>query len=282
MSYGILKTARHVAVGLAIMAMLASCSCMHNGAGNAAPPENPEHVCPPCPPCPGDETPPSDPLADSELDDGLTGDERTEFIRRNVAATVRLHVIRYTRGKGLTYHSGTGAVIDDRHVLTAAHVVRNAEYVRATIRRLDDDGVSIRDISTVPMRVVARDADTHPDIALLEVKYQDRFVDTMPVAPRGYRVRTDDLLWHFGMTTRWQRGRALGRIRPDDRRVNVRNMVEIDCLVQPGDSGGPVVTPDGRLVGTILRRDEGRRTGFFVTLDDGLDALLRILRRPIR
>lgn len=281
MNYGILKATRLAVIGMTLVMML-SCSCMHNGAGNAAPPENPEHVCPPCPPCPGDETPPTDPLADSELDDGLTDDERTEFIRRNVAATVRLHVIRYTRGKGLTYHGGTGVVIDDRHVLTAAHVIRDAEYVRATIRRLDADGLTVREITTIPMRILAQDADTHPDIALLETRYQDRFVDQMPVAARGYTVRANDLLWQFGQTTRWQRGRVIGRVAPIDRRATVRNMVEIDCLVQPGDSGGPVVTPDGRLVGIVLRRNEGQRTGFFVTVDDGLNALLRVLRRPIR
>ncbi len=280
MRHWIVKASRHAAIGLAVMVMLASCSCMHNGAGNAAPPEGPEHVCPPCPD--SEVSPATDPLEGSELDDGLSGEERTEFIRRNVAATVRLHVIRYARGRGLSYAGGTGVVIDDRHVLTAAHVVQDAEYVRATVRRLDPDGVTIREITTIPMRIVAVDPDTHPDIALLEVKYEDRFVDRMPIVPQGYRIAPSELLWQFGQTTRWQRGRVIGRVTPLDRRVTVRDMIELDCLVQPGDSGGPVVTRDGRLVGIVLRRNAAQQTGFFVTVDDGLNALVRVLRRPLR
>lgn len=279
MSHGFLKTTRYTVIGLALMMLLSSCSCAHNGAGGTAPPQTPEHVCPPCP---DDDAPLVDPLAGSELDDGLTDEARHDFIRRNVATTVRLHVIRYTRGKGITYHGGTGVIVNDRHVLTAAHVVRDAEYVQATVRRLDPDGLTIHEISRVPMRLAAHDADAHPDIALLEVKYQDRFVDRMPIADRGHALRQGDLLWHFGQTTHWQRGPVIGRVTPTDRRVMVRHMVEVDCLVQPGDSGGPVVTTDGQLVGIVLRRNESARTGFFVTVDDGLDALLRILRRPIR
>jgi S1-C subfamily serine protease len=212
----------------------------------------------------------------------MSDTERTEFIRRNIASTVRIHVIRYTEGRGVTYAGGTGVIVDSRHILTAAHVVREAEYIRVTIRRLDPDGLTIREITTVPMRVAARDAAIHPDIALLRVKYQDRFVNHMPIAPRGWVPNEGDLLWHFGMTTRWQRGPVIGRVPMTDSRDRVRGTIETDFLVQPGDSGGPVVTPDGRLVGIMLRRDEGSERGFFVTIDDGMNALMRVLGRPLR
>jgi len=283
MGHGITRAVWSFMVAMALTALLTSCSCMHSGTGGGADPENPGNVCPPCPPCPGPETtPPADPLAGSTLDDGLDDAARTEFIRRNIAATVRIQVTRYVRGKGVSYCGGTGVVINDRHVLTAAHVVENADYVSVTVRRLDPDGLTIHDLTTVPMRVAARDEAANPDIALLEVEYSDRFVDVMSIVPRNYVPRRDDLLWHFGRTTRWQRGKVIGRVAADDRRADVRNSIETDFLVQPGDSGGPVVTPDGRLAGIILRRDEVNTTGFFVAVNEGMDALIRVLRRPIR
>jgi len=275
-----IRAAWSLMVAMALTALLTSCSCMHNGTGGGPEPENPGHVCPPCPPCPP-VAPPADPLAGSTLDDGLDDVARTQFIGKAIAATVRIHSISYIGGKGISDYGGTGVIINDRHVLTAAHVVENADYIRVTVRRLEPDGLTIRELTTIPMRVVARDGAAHPDIALLEVTHRDRFVDIMPVATRGHVPRHDDLVWHFGRTTRWQRGKVIGRVATDDRRRDVRNTFEADFLVQPGDSGGPVVSPDGRCVGIILRRDTEAASGFFVTVDDGMDALLRVLRRPI-
>lgn len=270
MRYGTLKAARYSVISFALVMMLSSCSCMHGGAGNAAPPE---HVCPPCPVA---VAPPIDPLADSDVDDGLSNAERTEFIRRNIAVTVRIHVTRYNETGEISFHRGTGVIINDRHVLTAAHVVRNAECITVTTRRLDPDGLTIHEITTIPMVIAGRDADTHPDIALLRVKYRNRFVESMPIVPRGWVFDEGDLLWHFGLTGRWQRGHVVGRVSPTDRRENVREMIDVDFVARAGDSGGPVVTPDGRFVGIILRQG-----GYFVTVDDGMDALIRVLGRPI-
>jgi S1-C subfamily serine protease len=260
-------------------------ACVRGGTGGTtilpAPPQD-------CPVCPTPEEEDSAPdrstdllLADSEIDDSMTDAARGEFIRRNIKSTVRIHVSAYTEEDGNDYYGGTGTIIDDRHILTAGHVVRHAEYVTVTTRRVSEDGQTIEDVRTFPVEIIVRDTNDFPDIAILRVRHNEILTDHMPLSPRGYEIERGQLLWHFGKTTRRERGEARGIVGPRDRRTNVRGMTIIDCLVQRGDSGGPVINSENQLVGVILKRNDEDVIGFFIILDDVRAAVTRMLGRPL-
>lgn len=196
-----------------------------------------------------DETP-TDPLAGSTLDDGFTAAERDAFIRRQVESTVVVYVDNYTKKDGLTESGGTGVIIDDAGtVLTAYHVVDEAEFVQIGFQHLKRDGLTVDETRYVPMRVW-KTAKSH-DVALLRpVHAGEKFPPPMPVA-RGWVPVKDQLLWQFGKTTQWSRGRV-GNVHMPALKDIAEGRVEVRLKAYYGDSGGPVVTPSGELVGIVL------------------------------
>jgi S1-C subfamily serine protease len=45
---------------------------------------------------------------------------------------------------------------------------------------------------------------------------------------------------------------------PDGQRIVRRPALELDAAVLPGDSGAPVLTPDGRVAGVVFARSNRR------------------------
>lgn len=158
---------------------------------------------------------------------------------------------------------GSGALITaDGYILTAAHC---AEHPPITIIAMN----SAKSIGTYPVRIVwegvPRDAQT--DFALLKID-GDTF---------DYFTFADDLDFSAGspvlavglglQTTRSSGGMILARaepglITPD----NIATVVEVDNPILPGDSGGPVITSSGALLGvsSVLQFyfDGSERIGF--------------------
>ena len=60
--------------------------------------------------------------------------------------------------------------------------------------------------------------------------------------------------------------------------LTVRNVYEINALVRPGNSGGPLVLPDGRVVGVVFSRSTvDRFIGYALTSPDVLARVVRAL-----
>lgn len=220
--------------------------------------------------------PPDDPLADSTFDDGFTDEQRSAYIRIAVGSTVEVSVARYTSDEGVRNYGGTGIVIGtDRTIITAQHVIENADYVTVTYRTLDADGLTVTRGRTIPVRVVA--TSEARDVALLRPVRADEpgFPPPLPV-DTAWRPSADATVWNFGKTTRWSRGHILNS---GTESADVENVVEVGMTVRPGDSGGPAMTPDGNVVGVILSRNEGNTDttaddkGYFMPIHLALDAL---------
>jgi S1-C subfamily serine protease len=156
---------------------------------------------------------------------------------------------------------GTGVAIDDRHILTAYHVVKTDRLIGVLMPARRPDGGIDTDEEACFARpvlhcvVVARDAKR--DLALLRVKQDRPGLKPLPLAARaaspGAAVFTigsspgDGSLWRFSgghvrqvYDARWtfDTGQAIEA-----------RAVEMTIPINPGDSGGPIIDRSGAVVG---------------------------------
>jgi S1-C subfamily serine protease len=152
-------------------------------------------------------------------------------------------------GLGRGWSRGSGVVIAPGRVLTAAHVLRGEEV-----------GVTFGDGRTAEGRVLGADPDL--DVAVVEVDTGDvpaiawepgAVAQLSPGAavlalanPGGHGLRTT-----FGLVS------ATGRSFRGPRGRRIPGSVEHTAPLPRGSSGGPLVDPDGRLLGLNAVRREG-------------------------
>ncbi len=134
---------------------------------------------------------------------------------------------------------GSGFIIDaDGMVVTNNHVVKNATSVTVTL----DDG------TVLPAKVIGHDA--RSDLAVLKVKATHRlpFIalgDSASVEPGEWVVAVGNPFGLGGTVTAGivsARGRDIGE-GPYD------SFIQIDAPINQGNSGGPLFTQDGKVVG---------------------------------
>lgn len=190
-----------------------------------------------------------------EVAPGPTGLPRTAAIR-----AVRPSVVKIRGGnkcgRGV---EGTGFVFARNRVMTNAHVVAGVE----------DPEVSIGG-GTELARVVLYDREL--DVAVLAVdtgdapvlKFDERTGAEDPVAIVGYPQDGP-----FDVQT--GRVRAVQNLRSPDIYGDgtvVREVFSLRGLVRPGNSGGPIVTPQGKVAGVVFAASvTDRETGYALTAD---------------
>lgn len=249
------------------------------------------------------------PTAVAEVDAAPARSGGLETVRRIKDATVYLKV-----GEGEKRSSGSGFVVraqgETVYIATNHHVVEPREPGLMGRRDDDDRPPAWPAITAVfrsgdttgrecsrPARVVAHDRRDSRDLALL-------VVEGLPDAPRPIDVEggsepaeTTPLFIHgfpFGDLDRLidrdnrrnpsitiSGGRVSSLRRGEEGRVS---LVQIDGALNPGNSGGPVVDEEGRLVGVAVAHLANANIGFAVPASD-LALMLagrtgRILARP--
>jgi S1-C subfamily serine protease len=139
--------------------------------------------------------------------------------------------------------TGTGFLIDDDgSVVTNAHVVENAQRVAI---RLDED-------TLVSAELVGSDPAT--DLALLRLDPSD--LDTAPL-PLGdsEAVQVGQPVLALGNPLGLEDTITAGIVSAKQRRitapngVTIENVIQTDAAVNPGNSGGPLLDYEGRVVG---------------------------------
>lgn len=155
-------------------------------------------------------------------------------------------------------NSGSGAIIsEDGYIITNNHVIANANQIE----------VSLPDGRHYPARIVSRDPAT--DLALLKVNTSEHLPYLEFGASDSLRVGEWVLAIGnpFNLETTVTAGIVSARPRNIDLqsgRVSMESFIQIDAAVNPGNSGGPLVDLDGRLVGinTAIASPTGSFAGY--------------------
>lgn len=153
--------------------------------------------------------------------------------------------------------AGTAWVYDDEYLVTNDHVVFGAEE---PFLWFDDGGW--REAS-----IVGRDV--HSDLAVLEADGKPESATPLPLVDTPPAVGTSVAAIGnpFDLTGSFTTGIISGRNRNIDvigRTFSIADGIQTDAAVNPGNSGGPLVTYDGEVAG-VITATQGETIGFAVS-----------------
>ncbi len=187
-----------------------------------------------------------------------------------------VRVIGYTttrKGKEVEHSVGTGVVIVDKGViLTNLHVVRGADRLSVTFADGTESNASITG------------AQPENDLAVLQAH---KLPDDLQAAPlrAAHNLRVGEgvvaLGFPFGIGPSASAGvvSGLGReFESPESGQELQNLIQFDAAANPGNSGGPLVTLDGEVVGivTAILNPTPARTfigiGFAVPIENAAQA----------
>src|SRR5271156_1260139 len=171
-----------------------------------------------------------------------------DVVDRVGPAVVRLAVHNNQPGRPAQSRGGTGSgvvVAPDGLILTNSHVVGAAGGAASRIPGTTPDGQELR------ARLVGDDPDT--DLALLRI---DEAV-TLPAAPLGdsKRLKRGQLVIAIGNPLGFESTVTTGVVSALGRSLRSRNgrliddVIQTDAALNPGNSGGPLVSSRGEVVG---------------------------------
>jgi len=192
--------------------------------------------------------PPTPPPAPSESE---ALDAFSQVVVR-VAETIRPTVVNLRSGRGRGEGSGSGVLVTpDGFLLTNNHVVQGNEHVR----------VRLGDGTELAGRVVG--ADPWTDLALVQAASSG-----LPFATLGDsgKLRVGQLVVAVGSPFGFESTVTAGVISALSRTLRsitghlVDNVIQTDAALNPGNSGGPLVDSQGRVIGintAIIRPAQG-------------------------
>jgi len=179
--------------------------------------------------------------------------------------------------------TGSGFVIDDDgHVVTNQHVVEGVERVTVRFANGEESGA----------RVVGADAST--DVALLELDEVPEGVEPLDLGS-AESLEIGDLLVAIGSPFGLQGTVTSGIVSALDRELTapdgftIDGAIQTDAAVNPGNSGGPLLDGQGRVVGinSQIATETGGNVGIgyavpIETVQEVVEALLegRTIERP--
>jgi S1-C subfamily serine protease len=200
---------------------------------------------------------PSDSNADAGTETGsdtATDTANADDPVAQAAATIAPAVVQLETQAGL----GSGVIYsEDGYILTAAHVVGNADSVQ----------VRLADGSSVDGTVVGADEET--DVAVVQIDAAE--VPTVATLATDEELVVGQLTVAVGSPFGLDQTVTSGIVSATDRSVNGIATVQTDAAINPGNSGGPLVDREGRVIGindSIISESGGSDgLGFAISID---------------
>ena len=203
----------------------------------------------------------------SEGDDGGDPDEAKPSKHENSANRTKPHP-SFERGVG------TGVVIvDNGTILTNLHVIQGARRIRVTFMDGTESDAVV--LSTQPEN----------DLAVLRAKVIPDDLEAATLRSTADLAPGDQVLavgFPFGIGPSASSGIVSGlkrEFRSPEGRQTMSNLIQFDAAANPGNSGGPLVTMDGEVVGivTAILNPSHQRTfigiGFAVPIENAAAAV---------
>jgi S1-C subfamily serine protease len=175
------------------------------------------------------------------------GSVYTDVYRETISSVV---LVQAGRGQG------TGWVYDDNHVVTNAHVVGQA---RSTQIRFTDGTWSSGEV---------RGTDVHSDLAVIEVGSVASDADPLSLVEQrpvvGQEVVAIGNPFNLDGTVTTGVVSGTNRLIPAPSGYQIPDAIQTDAAVNPGNSGGPLMSLDGAVVG-VVNSKRGDSIGFGIS-----------------
>jgi len=153
--------------------------------------------------------------------------------------------------------SGSGSVIDRQgHILTNYHVIQEAQQIHVTLFNGEE------------FEAVLVGHDTISDVAVLQINAPPETL--FPILwGDSSRLRVGQRVFAIGNPFGLERTMTVGiisslnRTLPSREKRQMRSMIQIDAALNQGNSGGPLLDSQGRLIGmnTAIASSTGENTG---------------------
>lgn len=172
-----------------------------------------------------------------------------DAVEKTKNAVVKINVYKTVKGKLRQVGSGSGFIFSsDGFVFTNSHVVQGAEKIM----------VSLLNENEIEGIIIGQDPDT--DLAILKIYTEGYSVAKLGDAsqlqigqfiiaignPYGYQhTVTTGVVSALGRTLQTQSGKL------------VDNVIQSDAALNPGNSGGPMITTDGDVIGVNTAMIQG-------------------------
>jgi serine protease DegQ len=168
---------------------------------------------------------------------------------------------------------GTGVVIIDKGViLTNLHVVHGADRIKVIFHDGLESGATISGVQAENDLAVLQAAKIPDDMIAATMR------STADLAP-GDKVLAVGFPFGIGPSASGGVVSGLGRVfRSPEGKQEMKNLIQFDAAANPGNSGGPLVTMDGEVVGivTAILNPTSARTflgiGFAVPIENAASA----------
>ncbi|XP_052193723.1 putative protease Do-like 14 isoform X4 [Diospyros lotus] len=193
----------------------------------------------------------------------------SSYVAKVLPAIVLISVPKKMDNKSCT-SIGSGTIVDaDGTILTCAHLV--VDFQGRKVVSEDKVDVTLQDGQTFVGTVL--NADLHSDIAIVKINSKTPF----PAAKLGSscKLHPGESVVALGNPHFLRNTITAGIVSCVDRKSSeiglggmLREYIQIDCAVNPGNSGGPLINLDGEIVGVnIMGRKSAAGLNFAVPSD---------------